>query len=195
LFIAVIFGVSVASLGETRNRIVAALHDISEAFFRMVSILMKFAPIGAFGAFAFTIGKYGIDSVANLAALIATFYLTSALFIAHRPRRHRLRQRLLAAGGCSVTSGRKSGSSSAPVPPRLRCPSLMKKLEGAGCAKSVVGLVVSRPGYSFNLDGTNVYMTLGRRCSSPRRQASNCRCARSFCCCWSRSSARRVRRA
>lgn len=81
LFIAVIFGVSVASLGEVRNRIVTALHDISEAFFRMVAILMKFAPIGAFGAFAFTIGKYGIDSVANLAALIVTFYVTSALFI------------------------------------------------------------------------------------------------------------------
>lgn len=158
LFIAVIFGVSVASLGETRNRIVAALHDISEAFFRMVSILMKFAPIGAFGAFAFTIGKYGIDSVANLAALIATFYLTSALFIA------------LVLGAIAYASGfslwrllgylREEiwlviGTSSS----EAALPSLMKKLEGAGCAKSVVGLVVPT-GYSFNLDGTNIYMTL-----------------------------------
>ena len=158
LFIAVIFGVSVASLGETRNRIVAALHDLSEAFFRMVSILMKFAPVGAFGAFAFTIGKYGIDSVANLAALIATFYLTSALFIA------------IVLGAIAYASGfslwrllgylREEiwlviGTSSS----EAALPSLMKKLEAAGCAKSVVGLVVPT-GYSFNLDGTNIYMTL-----------------------------------
>ena len=158
LFIAVIFGVSVASLGETRNRIVAAVHDLSEAFFRMVSILMKFAPVGAFGAFAFTIGKYGIDSVANLAALIATFYLTSALFIA------------IVLGAIGYASGfslwrllgylREEiwlviGTSSS----EAALPSLMKKLEAAGCAKSVVGLVVPT-GYSFNLDGTNIYMTL-----------------------------------
>ena len=158
LFIAVIFGVSVASLGETRNRIVAALHDLSEAFFRMVSILMKFAPVGAFGAFAFTIGKYGIDSVANLAALIATFYLTSALFIA------------VVLGAIAYASGfslwrllgylREEiwlviGTSSS----EAALPSLLKKLEAAGCAKSVVGLVVPT-GYSFNLDGTNIYMTL-----------------------------------
>jgi len=158
LFIAIIFGVSVASLGESRNRIVSALHDISEAFFRMVSILMKFAPIGAFGAFAFTIGKYGIDSVSNLAALIATFYVTSALFI------------MLVLGAIAYASKFSLwrllrylkeeiwlviGTSSS----EAALPSLMKKLERAGCAKSVVGLVVPT-GYSFNLDGTNIYMTL-----------------------------------
>jgi aerobic C4-dicarboxylate transport protein len=158
LFIAIIFGVSVASLGESRNRIVSALHDISEAFFRMVSILMKFAPIGAFGAFAFTIGKYGIDSVSNLAALIATFYVTSALFI------------MLVLGAIAYASKVSLwrllrylkeeiwlviGTSSS----EAALPSLMKKLERAGCAKSVVGLVVPT-GYSFNLDGTNIYMTL-----------------------------------
>jgi len=82
LFIAIIFGVSVASLGESRNRIQTALHDVSESFFKMVSILMKLAPIGAFGAFAFTIGKYGIDSIANLAALIDIYMTLAALFIA-----------------------------------------------------------------------------------------------------------------
>ena len=158
LFIAVIFGVSVASLGEARNRILMALHHIGEAFFRMVSILMKFAPIGAFGAFAFTIGKYGIDSVANLAALIATFYVTSALFIA------------IVLGAIAYANGFSLwkllaylkeeiwlviGTSSS----EAALPSLMKKLEAAGCSKSVVGLVVPT-GYSFNLDGTNIYMTL-----------------------------------
>lgn len=158
LFIAIVFGVSVASLGESRNRIVSALHDISEAFFRMVSILMKFAPIGAFGAFAFTIGKYGIDSVSNLAALIATFYVTSALFI------------MIVLGAIAYASKFSLwrllrylkeeiwlviGTSSS----EAALPSLMKKLERAGCAKSVVGLVIPT-GYSFNLDGTNIYMTL-----------------------------------
>lgn len=158
LFIAVIFGVSVTSLGEARNRIVSALHDISEAFFRMVSILMKFAPIGAFGAFAFTIGKYGIDSVSNLAALIVTFYVTSALFIA-------IVLGLIAyASGFSLWNFLRYlkeeiwlviGTSSS----EAALPSLMRKLESAGCSKSVVGLVVPT-GYSFNLDGTNIYMTL-----------------------------------
>lgn len=158
LFIAIIFGVSVASLGEARNRISAALHDLSEVFFRMVSILMKFAPIGAFGAFAFTIGKYGIDSVANLAVLIATFYLTSALFIAG------VLGVIAYASGFSLWNLLRYlreeiwlviGTSSS----EAALPSLMRKLENAGCAKSVVGLVVPT-GYSFNLDGTNIYMTL-----------------------------------
>jgi aerobic C4-dicarboxylate transport protein len=158
LFVAIIFGVSVASLGESRNRIVAALYDISDAFFRMVNILMKFAPIGAFGAFAFTIGKYGIDSIANLAALIVTFYVTSALFIA------------LVLGAIARASGfslwRLLGYLKAEIwlvvgtsSSEAALPALMRKLEEAGCAKSVVGLVVPT-GYSFNLDGTNIYMTL-----------------------------------
>lgn len=158
LFIAVIFGISVASIGESQSRIVSALHHISEAFFRMVSILMKFAPIGAFGAFAFTIGKYGIDSIANLAALVATFYVTSALFIAI------VLAAIAYASGFSLWKLLRYlkeevwlviGTSSS----EAALPSVMKKLEEAGCAKSVVGLVVPT-GYSFNLDGTNIYMTL-----------------------------------
>ena len=158
LFIAVIFGVSVSSLGVSGARVVQGLRAGSDVFVRMVGMLMKFAPVGAFGAFAFTIGKYGVDAIVNLAALIATFYLTSALFIA------------LVLGAIAHFSGfslwallrylREEiwlviGTSSS----EAALPSLMSKLERAGCAKSVVGLVVPT-GYSFNLDGTNIYMTL-----------------------------------
>jgi aerobic C4-dicarboxylate transport protein len=158
LFVAVLFGVSVAGLGESRNRVVEGLHSVSEVFFLMVTLLMRFAPIGAFGAFAFTIGKYGIGAIANLAALIATFYLTSALFIAvvlgliARAAGFRLWD-LLAylKDELWLVLGTSSSESA--------LPSLMRKLEQAGCSRSVVGLVVPT-GYSFNLDGTNIYMTL-----------------------------------
>lgn len=158
LFVAILFGLSVSALGEARNRIVLAISDLGEAFFRMVTMLMKLAPIGAFGAFAFTIGKYGIDSIANLAVLILTFYLTSALFIA------------VVLGAIAKLSGFSLwrllvylkdeiwlviGTSSS----EAALPALMRKLETAGCSRSVVGLVVPT-GYSFNLDGTNIYMTL-----------------------------------
>ena len=153
LFVAVLFGVSVAGLGESRHRVVEGLHSVSE-----VTLLMRFAPIGAFGAFAFTIGKYGIGAIANLAALIATFYLTSALFIAvvlgliARAAGFRLWD-LLAylKDELWLVLGTSSSESA--------LPSLMRKLEQAGCNRSVVGLVVPT-GYSFNLDGTNIYMTL-----------------------------------
>ena len=158
LFVAVLFGVSVAGLGESRHRVVEGLHSVSEVFFRMVTLLMRFAPIGAFGAFAFTISKYGIGAIANLAALIATFYLTSALFIAvvlgliARAAGFRLWD-LLAylKDELWLVLGTSSSESA--------LPSLMRKLEQAGCNRSVVGLVVPT-GYSFNLDGTNIYMTL-----------------------------------
>ena len=158
LFVAVLFGVSVAGLGESRNRVVEGLHSVSEVFFRMVNLLMRLAPIGAFGAFAFTIGKYGIGAIANLAALIATFYLTSALFIA------------VVLGMIARTAGFRLWDLLAYLKDELwlvlgtsssesALPSLMRKLEQAGCSRSVVGLVVPT-GYSFNLDGTNIYMTL-----------------------------------
>jgi aerobic C4-dicarboxylate transport protein len=119
---------------------------------------MKAAPIGAFGAFAFTIGKYGIASVANLALLVGTFYLTSLLFV------------VVVLGAVAIANGFSIfslirylkaelllvlGTSSS----EAALPSLIEKLEQAGCPKSVVGLVVPL-GYSFNLDGTNIYMTL-----------------------------------
>jgi aerobic C4-dicarboxylate transport protein len=121
-------------------------------------MLMRFAPIGAFGAIAFTIGKYGVESLANLGALIATFYLTSLLFvIVVLGAVARLNGfsifRLIAYLKAELLLVLGTSSSEAALP------SLMEKLERAGCAKPVVGIVVPT-GYSFNLDGTNIYMTL-----------------------------------
>ena len=158
LFFAILFGISLAAIGERARPVMTVLESTSEAFFKLVAILMKAAPIGAFGAFAFTIGRYGIESVISLAALVATFYLTSALFVVvvlgavarvngfsiFRLMRY-LKEELLLVLGTS--------SSEAALP------SLIDKMEKAGCDKPVVGLVVPL-GYSFNLDGTNIYMTL-----------------------------------
>jgi aerobic C4-dicarboxylate transport protein len=158
LFVAILFGVSLSLVGDTARPVLTLLESASEVFFRMVRVLMQAAPIGALGAFAFTIGKYGIGTIANLAALLGTFYLTAALFI------------LLVLGAIARLNGFSIlrliaylrseillvlGTSSS----ESALPSLMKKLEGAGCDKAVVGLVVPT-GYSFNLDGTNIYMTL-----------------------------------
>lgn len=158
LVVAVLFGIALASVGERGERVAALLEDVSAAFFKLVSIVMKAAPVGAFGAMAFTIGKYGLDSLAHLAALVASFYLTSLLFVlvvlglVARATGFSilrllayLREELLLVLG---TSSSESG-----------LPGLMHKLERAGCPKAVVGLVVPT-GYSFNLDGTNIYMTL-----------------------------------
>jgi aerobic C4-dicarboxylate transport protein len=124
----------------------------------MVTLVMRAAPIGAFGAMAFTIGKYGIGTLVSLGSLVATFYATSALFV------------LVVLGAIARLNGFSIialirylkaelllvlGTSSS----EAALPSLIDKMERAGCAKSVVGLVVPT-GYSFNLDGTNIYMTL-----------------------------------
>ncbi|ALL13075.1 dicarboxylate/amino acid:cation symporter [Caulobacter henricii] len=158
LFVSILFGLSLAMVGEPAKPVVDFLESVAQAFFKLVHIVMQAAPIGAFGAFAFTIGKFGLGSIANLAGLVATFYLTSFLFVVvvlglvasangfsiFRLIRY-LRAEILLVLGTS--------SSEAALP------SLIEKLEKAGCAKSVVGLVVPT-GYSFNLDGTNIYMTL-----------------------------------
>ncbi len=158
LFISVLFGVALASAGEAGRPITAFLESVSNVFFRLVAILMKAAPIGAFGAFAFTIGKYGIGSIANLALLVATFYFTSILFVVV------VLGAVAAACGFSVLrliAYLKEelflvlGTSSS----EAALPSLMEKLERAGCPRPIVGLVVPA-GYSFNLDGTNIYMTM-----------------------------------
>jgi aerobic C4-dicarboxylate transport protein len=158
LFFAVLFGIALASIGERGHPVMEVLGSLSQAMFRLVAILMKAAPIGAFGAMAFTIGKYGIGSVANLAMLVGTFYVTSLLFVfvvLGAVARYNgfsilaliryIKEELLLVLGTS--------SSEAALP------SLMEKMERAGCRKSVVGLVIPT-GYSFNLDGTNIYMTL-----------------------------------
>lgn len=158
LFVAILFGIALASIGERGEPIVAFLNQLSEPVFKLVSMLMKAAPIGAFGAMAFTIGKYGIESVSSLALLVITFYMTSILFVVVvlgvvaryngfsilKLMRYIKEELLLVLG---------TSSSEAALP------TLMQKLERAGCDKSVVGLVVPT-GYSFNLDGTNIYMTM-----------------------------------
>jgi aerobic C4-dicarboxylate transport protein len=158
VFLAVLFGIAMSLVGAPAEPVLALFERTSLIVFRLVAILMRLAPIGAFGAMAFTIGKYGVATLFNLAGLVASFYLTSFLFVAivlgavarwnrfslWRLLRY-LRSELLLVLGTS--------SSEAALP------SLMEKLETAGCSTRVVGLVVPT-GYSFNLDGTNIYMTL-----------------------------------
>ena len=158
LFVAILFGISISLVGAPAAPVVRLLESASEVFFRLVGLLMKAAPLGAFGAFAFTIGKYGIDVIANLATLVATFYLTSALFvlvvlgaIARLNGFSILRLISYLRAELLLVLGTSSSESALPA--------VMKKLEAAGCGKAVVGLVVPT-GYSFNLDGTNIYMTL-----------------------------------
>ncbi|MFH3478221.1 dicarboxylate/amino acid:cation symporter [Xanthobacter variabilis] len=158
LFFSVLFGIALGAVGERGEPVMEVLQSAAQAMFKLVSILMKAAPVGAFGAMAFTIGKYGIGSVASLALLIATFYLTSLIFVLGvlgAVARYNgfsilaliryIKEELLLVLGTS--------SSEAALP------SLMEKMERAGCGKPVVGLVIPT-GYSFNLDGTNIYMTL-----------------------------------
>jgi len=158
LVVAILFGIALASIGERGERILALMEDLSLAMFKVVSIVMKVAPIGAFGAMAFTIGKYGVESLANLAQLVATFYLTSLLFVivilgavARLAGFSVLRLIAYLKAELLLVLGTSSSESALPA--------LMEKMERAGCPKAVVGLVVPT-GYSFNLDGTNIYMTL-----------------------------------
>ena len=158
LFFSVLFGIALAMVGERGESVVNFLNSLTAPIFKLVAILMKAAPIGAFGAMAFTIGKYGIASVVNLAMLVGTFYLTSLLFV------------LIVLGAVARYNGFSIlallryikeelllvlGTSSS----EAALPGLMNKMEKAGCKRSVVGLVIPT-GYSFNLDGTNIYMTL-----------------------------------
>jgi aerobic C4-dicarboxylate transport protein len=158
LFVAILFGIGLALIGDRGDRLLGALEDISLAVFKVVAILMRAAPVGAFGAMAFTIGKYGVGTLVNLATLVGTFYLTSFLFVVivlglvsrmagfsiFRLIAYLKAELLLVLGTSSSESA---------------LPSLIEKMERAGCPKSIVGLVVPT-GYSFNLDGTNIYMTL-----------------------------------
>ena len=158
LFVAILFGIALSLVGDAGAPVLDMVERLSLVVFRLVAMLMQFAPIGAFGAIAFTIGKFGLGALVDLGALILTFYFTALLFVlvvlGLIARVHGfsvlrlivyLRAELLLVLGTS--------SSEAALP------SLIAKLEDAGCDRSVVGLVVPM-GYSFNLDGTNIYMTL-----------------------------------
>ena len=158
LLFALMFGFALHKLGDAGKPVLKFIDQISHVFFNIVNMIMKLAPIGAFGAMAYTIGKYGIGSLAQLAQLIICFYITCLLFIflvlgtisrlcgfSILKMIRMIREELLIVLGTS---------SSESVLPRM-----LDKMEKAGCKKSVVGLVIPT-GYSFNLDGTNIYMTM-----------------------------------
>jgi aerobic C4-dicarboxylate transport protein len=158
LLISVLFGFALMVLGERGRTVRALVDDMGHAFFGIIAVIMKAAPVGAFGAMAYTIGKYGPAALGNLAGLIATFYLTAALFIfvvlgliARAAGFSLLRFLAYIKDELLLVLGTSSSESA--------LPQLMEKLERLGCSKSVVGLVVPT-GYSFNLDGTNIYLTL-----------------------------------
>jgi len=158
LFVAILFGYALSRMGEKGRAVHQFIEECSHIFFAMMNVMMKLAPLGAGGAMAFTIGRYGIEALRPLAALMASFYLTCAIFV------------LVVLGTIAALTGFSivrfiayikdelltvlgtSSSESALVP-------LMQKLERLGCSRSVVGLVVPA-GYSFNLDGTNIYLTM-----------------------------------
>jgi aerobic C4-dicarboxylate transport protein len=158
LFVSLLFGFALSLAGPRCKPLLDVLDALSRVVFGVVAILMRFAPIGAFGAMAFTIGKYGLASLGPLVKLMATLYITSILFV------------ILVLGAIARVAGfgilrflwflREeillvlATSSSEPA-----LPSLMAKLEKLGCSKALVGLVVPT-GYTFNADGTSLYMTL-----------------------------------
>ncbi|REC46488.1 dicarboxylate/amino acid:cation symporter [Chryseobacterium pennipullorum] len=158
LLVAILMGIALVLTKEKSQKVTDFLQDLSTPVFKIVHMLMKLAPIGAFGAMAFTIGKYGLHSVLNLIFLVGTFYITSFLFV------------VLVLGAVAWYNGFNIfklliylkeelllvlGTSSS----ESALPGIMEKLEKAGCSRAIVGLVVPT-GYSFNLDGTNIYMTL-----------------------------------
>lgn len=158
LLVSILSGFAIAALGERAQPITNAIDQAAKVFFGIIRIVVRVAPIGAFGAMAFTIGAYGIGSLAKLAMLVGTFYLTSLLFV------------LIVLGAIARASGFSIirflgyikdellivlGTSSS----ETVLPQMIKKMEHLGASRPVVGLVIPT-GYSFNLDGTNIYMTL-----------------------------------
>jgi aerobic C4-dicarboxylate transport protein len=158
LLVSILSGFSISLMGKAGEEIARAIDKTARVFFGIIRIIVRVAPIGAFGAMAFTIGAYGLGSLVNLGALIATFYATSLLFV------------LIVLGTIARLSGFSIlrfigyikdellivlGTSSS----ETVLPHMMEKMEHLGASKSVVGLVIPT-GYSFNLDGTNIYMTL-----------------------------------
>src|ERR1700730_17333146 len=158
LLFAILFGFSLMAMGERAHRLRDIIDDTAHAVFGVIAIVMKAAPIGAFGAMAYTIGKFGPAALGNLVGLIAVFYVTAGLFVIVVLG---LIARLIGFNIFKFIAYIKDellivlGTSSS----ESALPQLMEKLERLGCSKSVVGLVVPT-GYSFNLDGTNIYMTL-----------------------------------
>jgi aerobic C4-dicarboxylate transport protein len=158
LFFAVLLGFALSKIGEKAQPFLSFIKSLESALFGVIKIIMKVAPIGAFGAMSFTIGKYGLNSLTSLGNLMISFYITCILFI------------VIVLGGILKYSGFNLfrvlryisdelfivlGTSSS----EAALPSLMEKLEKIGCSESIVGLLVPT-GYSFNLDGTSIYLTM-----------------------------------
>jgi aerobic C4-dicarboxylate transport protein len=158
LLVAILFGFALGAVGPRCKPLVDLFDALTHAVFGVVNIVMKFAPIGVFGAMAFTVGKYGIVSLGPLVKLIGTFYLTSILFV------------LIVLGAIARVAGFRIMSFLAYIKEEIllvlatsssetALPTLMEKMQKLGCSKSLVGLVVPT-GYTFNTDGTSIYMTL-----------------------------------
>ena len=158
LLVSILTGFAISMMGEAGESIAGAIDKAARVFFGVIRIIVRVAPIGAFGAMAFTIGAYGLGSLVNLGALIATFYLTSLLFV------------FIVLGTIARISGFSILRFIAYIKDELLIvlgtsssetvlPHMIQKMEHLGASKSVVGLVIPT-GYSFNLDGTNIYMTL-----------------------------------
>ncbi len=158
LLFAILFGFAVMAMGDRGARLRDLIDDTAHAVFGVIAIVMKAAPFGAFGAMAYTIGKFGPAALGNLIGLIALFYITAGLFvvvvlglIARFVGFSIFKFIAFIKDELLIVLGTSSSESA--------LPQLMEKLERLGCSKPVVGLVVPT-GYSFNLDGTNIYMTL-----------------------------------
>ena len=158
LLLAILFGFALSAMGPKGNQLTSLCAKATEALFGVVNIILRFAPIGVFGAMAFTIGKFGLGSLGALAKLIATFYITSTLFV------FIVLGPIAWIAGCNIFKFllyikeeillvlATSSSETA-------LPTLMEKLEKLGCSPSLVGLVVPT-GYTFNMDGSSLYMTI-----------------------------------
>src|SRR3954469_1687232 len=158
LLVSILTGFAISRLGDLGERIAHAIDNVAKVFFGLIRIIVRVAPIGAFGAMAFTVGAFGVGSLLNLAALIGTFYLTSMLFV------------LVVLGAIARLAGFSILRFIAYIKDELLIvlgtsssetvlPQMIQKMEHLGASRSVVGLVIPT-GYSFNLDGTNIYMTL-----------------------------------
>lgn len=158
LVFSVLFGVATSKLGARVQPVTEFIKSFSNILFGIIHIIMKLAPLGAFGAMAFTIGKYGLGSLKSLAQLMGTFYLTCGFFIIiilgsvmYFLRLNIFKLLIHIKEELLIVLGTSSSESA--------LPGLIEKMERAGCSKSVVGLVIPT-GYSFNLDGTSIYLTM-----------------------------------
>lgn len=158
VLVSILFGFALSAVGVLGKPLVEMLESLSRVVFRMVDIVMRFAPVGAFGAMAFTIGKYGLSSLGPLLKLIASFWTTSVLFV------------VIVFGAVAWMAGFSIFRFLAHIKEEIllvlatsssetAIPTLMEKLEGLGCPRSLVGLIVPT-GYTFNTDGSALYMTL-----------------------------------